>query len=287
MVVVSAAVTSPGAQVVMSGSGFAPGETVLIRFNGALVNGISANPAGDFAGVLLTVPSGTASGTYRITATGATTQRSAGTGLIVVAPQPIPVAGVAISPLSALPGSQVLVAGTGFQPGETVLVSLNNALMQDLTAGGSGAFTNGAFIVPSTMAPGRYTVMIVGATSGREASVVLTVQAKPAIVTPKLYVNPSTIAPGGQVTLSGSGFAPNEQVWLRLNGALVLSFNATAIRHFQRSLPIHAGQGTYSLAVTGASSHATATTGLHVVKPVVTGISLAATELHTVATSCG
>ncbi len=280
VVIVSTAVTSPGSQVVISGSGFAPGETVLIRFNGALESGISANPAGNFAGVLLTVPSGTASGTYRITATGATTQRSAGTGLIVVAPQPIPVAGIAISPLRAMPGSQVLVAGTGYQSGETVLVSLNNVLVQNLTAGAAGSFTNGSFIVPDTLGPGQYKVMAVGATSGRGATAVLTVYAKPALVSPKLYANPSTIVPGGRVTLSGSGFTAGEQMWLRLNNSLVLSFNADGSGSFSRSLPINAGPGTYSLTVTGASSRRVASTTLHVVQPVIAGIGLTPKSAH-------
>jgi hypothetical protein len=266
--------------VVISGSGFGPGETVLIRFDGALVNGITANAAGDFAGVLLSVPSGTSSGTYRITATGATSQLSASTALIVIAPQPIPVAGIAISPLSATTGMQVLVAGTGYQPGETVLVSLNSVIVQSLTVGAAGSFTNGSFIVPSTLGPGQYKVMAVGATSGRGASAVLTVYAKPALVAPKLYVNPSTIAPDGRVTLSGSGFIAGEQVWLRLNNTLVLSFNADGSGSFSRSLPINAGQGTYSVTVTGASSRRTATTTLHVVKPITMGISLVPKSAH-------
>ncbi len=280
VVIISAAVTSPGSQVVISGSGFAPNETVLIRFNGTLESGIAANSAGNFAGVVLTVPSGTASGTYHVTAFGATSQRSASTALIVVAPQPVPVAGIAISPLSATIGMQVLVAGTGYQPGETVLVSVNNVLVQYLTASASGSFTNGVFIVPSTLGPGRYKVLAVGASSGRGASVVLTVNAAPPVITPRLYVNPSTITPGKNATLSGSGFTPGEQVLVRLDNVLVGIIAANGSGTFSSLRAFSAALGTHTLSVTGAISHRVASTTLRVVQPVTASIGLAPSTAH-------
>jgi hypothetical protein len=244
------------------------------------MNGIPANASGNFAGVLLTVPAGTAAGTYHIAATGATTQRSAGTGLIVQVPQPAPAASIAISPIRALPGAQVLVAGTGFQAGELVLLTFNSVLVQHVTASGSGSFTNGTFIVPNTLGAGQYKVLVVGATSGRGASAVLTVSAVPAVVTPKLYVNPSTVAPGGHATLSGSGFTPGEQIVMRLDTSLIGSVTADGAGSFSTSRTINASLGNHTLVVTGSTSNRVASATVHLVRPVTAGTSLSPSTAH-------
>jgi len=279
VVIVSPAVTLPGSQVVISGSGFAPGETVLIRFSGGLVNGINANAAGNFAGVLLTVPSGTGSGTYGITATGATTQRTASTALIVQVPQPVP-AGIVISPLSAVPGTQVLIAGTGFQPGEIVLVTFNNQLEESLTASGSGSFTNGYFDVPNTLEPGLYRVMSTGATSGRSATAMLTVSAQPPVMRPSLFASPITIVPGGQVILTGYNFTPGEVVVVRQDKAQVLRFHASAYGSFRVSLTVDAVLGSHTLTATGTTSRKVAVTTVRVAQPINAAIGLAPNRAH-------
>jgi hypothetical protein len=198
----------------------------------------------------------------------------------VQVPQPAPAASIAISPIRALPGAQVLVAGTGFQAGELVLLTFNSVLVQHVTASGSGSFTNGTFIVPNTLGAGQYKVLVVGATSGRGASAVLTVSAVPAVVTPKLYVNPSTVAPGGHATLSGSGFAPGEQIVMRLDTSLIGSVTADGAGSFSTSRTINASLGNHTLIVTGSTSRRVASTTVHLVRPVTAGTSLSPSTAH-------
>ena len=181
LIAVNPPVVVPGAQTVVSGSGFQPGEVVLIRINGALQGNVSADSFGNFGGVILTIPVGAAPGGYVVAATGATSGVTTSVGLTVQAVQPKPSASISLSPSSTLAGGQVTVAGTGFAAGESVIVSLNGAIVQSITTDGSGSFRNGSFFVPANLGAGRYAVSAVGASSGRGTSAALTVNPVPAV----------------------------------------------------------------------------------------------------------
>lgn len=271
---------SPGAQTVVSGSGFFPGETVLIRFNGNLQNGVTTSAAGDFSGVLVSVPVGTAAGTYAITASGASSGRSVGASLVVQPAQPGGPPSIAVSPTSAQPGTQIHVAGTGFQPGETVLVSFNNAVVQNLTADATGSFTNGAFVVPTGLTPGQYGVAVLGAVSGRAANAVLAVVAPPSVPVARIFANPLVVNPSGRLNLGGSGFAARETVLIRVDGALALALTADGAGSFSAGFTIRLGLGQHILSATGASSGRSASVAIRVAQPVTPGIGLEPNRVH-------
>ena len=280
LIAVNPPVVVPGAQTVVSGSGFQPGEVVLIRINGALQGNVSADSFGNFGGVILTIPVGVVPGGYVVAATGATSGATTSVGLTVQAVQPKPSASISLSPSSTLAGGQVTVAGTGFAAGESVIVSLNGAIVQSITTDGSGSFRNGSFFVPANLGAGRYAVSAVGASSGRGTSATLTINPVPAVVVARFFVNPGTVTPGARIAFGGSGFGARETVLIRLDGALLLAVGADLGGGFGGSFLATQRFGSHLVSATGASSGRSASAGYRIVQPVVVGIGLEPNRTH-------
>lgn len=85
-------------------------------------------------------------------------------------------ASIALDSSSALPGGAVVVAGSGYEPGETVRVELHSTVIQ---LGTAVADAGGNFRLPATLpltvVPGEHHIFAIGERSGREASVPITV----------------------------------------------------------------------------------------------------------------
>ena len=81
---------------------------------------------------------------------------------------------VSVSNQKPTAGSTVQFCGTGFQPGETVTIGLDNGTTyQSAVAGASGGFCS--FLVLGTTLTGTHTITARGATSGATASVQIVV----------------------------------------------------------------------------------------------------------------
>lgn len=274
------ATVDAGAQTVIGGSGFAPGETVLVRFNGIVQGSAVASLAGMFGGVLLTIPASTQPGGYVVTATGAASNAAAGMVITVTAVQPIVVPHIALNPATAVPGARILVAGTGYTPGETVLISFDAAVVASLVADSAGSFTNVAFTVPSSAQPGNYTVLALGTNSQQAASSALAVTAQPPAPVLRFAVDPSTVSPGTQVLLNGSGYFPNEALLVRIDGNPVWQVRADGNGAFQVAIRVQVGLGRHTISVMGISSRRAIAATLLVVLPVHTTITLGQQQAH-------
>jgi hypothetical protein len=142
----------PGATVSLSGAGFAPGEPVELNMFPEFLGMTTASPAGDISNATVVIPDSLEVGTYRIEATGrqsgqvglAAFQVTANDRSISIgnptsepeasetaapreAPPPEPTeqpvdtsASLAVSPAAGPAGSFIDIAGTGFNPGESV-----------------------------------------------------------------------------------------------------------------------------------------------------------------------
>lgn len=82
-------------------------------------------------------------------------------------------------------GDTVTLTGTGFQPGENVIVTLPDGSKRTVATNGSGTFTT-AWVVPTGFAPGNAAFGARGDTSGRtaNASVIVVAQGVPGGGTP-------------------------------------------------------------------------------------------------------
>jgi hypothetical protein len=148
-----------GSNVTANGSGFAPGETVDVSFNGQAVGTPSVNNGGTFS-LAFTVPN-TAPGQYGVLAKGRTSGDTASNSFTINQGA----AALAFNPPQAAPGTSITVTGTNFKPGETVTLSFNGPTVGTETADTNGQVTF-TFTVPATVAAGQYGVTATGQTSG-------------------------------------------------------------------------------------------------------------------------
>jgi outer membrane protein assembly factor BamB len=121
--------TPPGTSVGMSGTGFAPGETVDVRLDAALVTTVSADPGGGFSGSLSF--DDTPVGQHTVTATGRSSDAEGRDGILIRAPWPM----VRGNP-----------ANTGVNPfehqlGEAEMPALRRACLGTFAQGGAGSPT--------------------------------------------------------------------------------------------------------------------------------------------------
>lgn len=262
-----------GGTVTVAGAGFMPGEQVSVTIDG-LPNPLTTLMA-DVDGLLpatqLTIPatmtSGTATsalapGAHTLTLTGATSARSASTP-VTLEPS------AAVTPNTLAAGGQVAISGAGFAANEQISVALSGTAspLATLTADGNGVVSSSPVTIPVTAPLGAQTLTLTGARSQRNASAAITLTA-PAAAT--LAVTPGAVTQGGLVTVSGSGFAPNEAVSIGVSGlnAPLTTLTATAQGQLPPTgvtIPFTLSLGAQTLQATGASSGRTAMTGITVV----------------------
>ena len=181
----------PGSTVTANGSGFTPGETVDVTFNGQSVGSPTANTGGTFS-LAFTVPN-TPPGQYGVLAKGQTSGASASASFTINQGA----AALTFDPAQAAPGASVTVTGTGFRPGETVTLSFNGP-----TVGTETADTNGkvvfTFTVPATLGPGQYGVTATGQTSNSVVNATYTLVASATPVATAVATTTPTPAPATQ-----------------------------------------------------------------------------------------
>lgn len=247
---VQPATALPGQSVTVTGNGFVAGTPVTIAAVLILTTGgtqtvsATATPAttGSFTAAL-TIPANAASGPATITATQG--QQTVTTGLTVGLAQ----FHISVTPSSAIPGSSITVQGDGFPSGDRVSVSVPvhlttgapSTLTASATATPAGTFSV-PLSIPLTVASGAYTVTVQSAATGRSVTAQLAVPQ----FSPTLSVAPSTGAPGSQVIVNGSGFAPGSSVTISLDGSTLTTATVNGAGQFSipATIPATAPGGT-------------------------------------------
>lgn len=251
---------SPGSTLTWSGSGFAPNETVTVSQGSTQIASFSANGSGSFTGQgASTVPFSAHGSTITYTVKGSTSGASQNYTLAVANLYPY------VNPSSwyILPGSTVTFSGSGFGASEGVSVYLgtpSGSPVAHITADGTGSFTNqGQVTIPYGSGTANYE--LVGDSSGSVAMAPITKALFYPSATPSAYYG----APGAMLTLSGSGFAPNEYVSIA-SGSASSTAHADGTGSFSGAsftLPTTPNT-TASVTVTGQTSGAVAKVGIAV-----------------------
>ncbi|GAC1313052.1 MAG: hypothetical protein NVSMB2_00430 [Chloroflexota bacterium] len=191
-------------------AGFRPGDLVDVTFNGQSVGQPTVNTAGTFS-LSFSVPN-VAPGDYGLLAKGQSSGSTATTSFTVS----LGPGSVSFTPAQAAPGASVVVAATGFQPGETVQLTFNGASVGTTTADTTGA-ANVTFTVPS-LGAGAYGVTATGQTSKTEVNATYTVIA--ASATPAPTATPAPQAPTAPAIIhddryfSQTGYRiDDDQIW--------------------------------------------------------------------------
>ncbi len=173
-----------------------------------------------------------------------------------------------VSPETVAEGVAFAVRGSGFAPSEEVAVTVGSAAPVVVQTDAAGNFSR-AFTAP----PGTHTVKAIGVSSGVQVSASVTVEAK--VYTPSITVDPTSVGPSGAFAVAGSGFAPFEEVTLRVTAAgadvgVSVVVAADAAGKFSRALNAPTAPGDYKVVAGGVVSLVEATTALKVVAPVYT-----------------
>jgi hypothetical protein len=219
VILVNPGLVAPGGTVSIEGSGFDASASVAVWLRpphsntGTLVaRGMTSKYGTLNTG--FTMPTSLTGTTVNVVAQEAGGAKTA-TAQIVA---PIGVGRVVIDGKAAgKPGDTVTVSASGFGPGEKVDVFWGRVAgtpAATLTADGSGSI--GQASVPVGVAPtGPTTLVLVGEKTKTTATAPYQMLGLYPVLTP----HPYAVQPGHPVTLTGSGFAPGEQVLIYLNAA--------------------------------------------------------------------
>jgi hypothetical protein len=133
------------------------------------------------------------------------------------------------------PCSSTLLSGIGFQPGESIAVTLGSLTLGTTNTNTTGSFST-SVTVPKGTAPGTYVLESIGA-KGYASSTDLTVGSRGCRAVPLL--SHSTIDPGGSTELHGEGCVPGNQVVLTFDGNVVGQTTANNQGMFSASIVPH------------------------------------------------
>lgn len=250
--------THRGDIVRVAGINFLPGEIVLVRFRGAVIQASAASSLG-VLNASFTVPGTTPYGAVVVSIQGARSGR-ASQALLGVLPAPSGGVGIHLSAGSVHHGSRVSVSGHGFQTGEIVLIRFRGALVQSAQADRHGSFVNAVFNVGVSIPFGGYMVEAVGANSGRTASSRIKLvpggSSKPSKGV-GISVSATRIRAGGKVTVTGHGYLAGEFVLIRLRGVIVQALPADKFGKFRTTVLVssHEAKGITAIQATGARSN--------------------------------
>lgn len=156
----------PGTSLTVGGTGFAPGETVAIRFHVVDMTKAKADGQGSFGGQTIVIPANwTPEGQFSISAIGETSSRSANE------PFEVPRPTLNLSPASGPPGTEVTVTGMGFAVAESVEIELHLERLTVVQADGEGAISATVVIPADWPFAGQFDIRATGETSRRTVRV--------------------------------------------------------------------------------------------------------------------
>jgi hypothetical protein len=259
-----------GQSLVVSGSGFTANASVTVSGIGAPVATITS-ASGTFQ-TSLTVPVGTATGTYTIVAQDAFGVR--GSATLNVTATSNATASLSLSSTSVVAGQSLVVTGNGFTANASVTVSGIGSPVTTSTSA-TGTFQT-SLTVPAGTATGAYTI-VAQDTAGVSSSATLSVTA--GVVPPSsppapgsLTISASSARPGALLTIAGAGFSAGERIRVSLSagrGRLLAvlgtskSFTAASDGTFSGSYRVPMlSRGQYTLFAVGQTSHVRAKASL-------------------------
>ena len=204
-------VGKPGDVIAISVHGFSPGEPINIYWNSLSNQPIAtlhADSGGGVGQASVQVPFGVV-GNNTFLFVGTKSQALATASILLLSLYPT----VILSNYAIQAGNQLSFTGSGFGPGERVLVYLNNPNdqpIETIQTNADGSFTNaGGFVIPFIL-KGQQILVFMGEQSRAPSVVSFTVLPYMPSVQPSTYGG----FPGTTVTFYATGFARNEVVYV-------------------------------------------------------------------------
>jgi hypothetical protein len=250
----------PGATLSFNGSGFAANETIKVTETGTsnVLSTFTANASGSFTSAGgFALPASFHGMTKNFTLTGSLSHGTASTGMTIGDFY----AYASPSSYYLTPGSALTFMGGGFAGNETVRVfqGAGTTSVASFVTLPDGTFTGaGSVAIPFTAAGGSISYTLIGASSSAQTSVTTAVGSFYPSISPSVYY----VIPNATITVSGSGFAPNESITVAISGGTSTIATATALGNFTAPIVIPFGSSSKTITATGALSHTPATVGV-------------------------
>jgi hypothetical protein len=268
MILANPGMVSPGGVVTIDGSGFTPKSSVNVFLkegkSGAKMMGQGKATKWGTVTVVFKMPSTMTGQNSTVVA-----QQNGGAAKTAQAQimTPLGIGQVVIDGKSAgKPGQKVTVSGTGFGHGEKVNVYWGRVAGTPVTTiTASPAGTIGEATVPVGIAPvGPTTLVLVGQTTHTTATAPYQMLG----LYPSVVPHPYAVKAGHSVSVTGTGFAPNEQVLFYLNAAsgqpaLATSASAAGTMSLKFMVPFGL-KGQQTLTAVGDESRASVDSGFTV-----------------------
>jgi large repetitive protein len=247
---------TPGQSVSVSGSGFPASANITVSVAGN-VQSVMADSLGSFMTGPFSIPSSAGNTMLTVTANGGGSSASAS-----VMVQRLPT-GVQPGAQTVRPGGSAHFMGSGFAPNEMVEITESGALAQSAMADSMGSFSV-AVTIPASAAGQSRIYSFKGQQSGTMAGATVNVAGASA----SLSVSRASVAPGGSVSVTGSGFGPNEQVLFTLNGNSAGSARSSETGGVSLAIAVPAGaSGAQIISARGTTSGISAMAGFTVMAP--------------------
>lgn len=215
-ITVSPSTILPEQSFTIAGTGFAAGTTIdaasISIGTTPTVSGFTTTPAHTTVSATGTfsITVNTAGTTFSDNAAGSTTVTvvSAIATLVFSTPQ------ITVSPTSIIPGGSFTVSGSNFAPGSTiaansVTVGSGTAKNSVQTVSASGTFSfSVATNAMTTFSTGTNTVTVTATQTGVRQSAATSIK----VLAGKISISPTTISPGGSITITGTNFYPSATI---------------------------------------------------------------------------
>ena len=255
-VTANAVLAGSASSVTIHGTKFTHRSAVTLRLDNTLVVGSAqTGPNGAFT-AKATIPTSIDNhpldiGKHTLTATDAA-NRSAG--------QPLSIVSLTLSPSRAPSGMQVTISGTGFLAAQPMVVRLGGKVVVTCRPDGTGAFSD-TFMVPAPLSGQQPLVL------QQDAGPTLALHTTFAITQAALSLSPSKAGPGQTISVSGTGFAPEWDHALRLDGQHLSALHTNgegAFGPIPFTIPSGITAGQHTITVHTSAGHAVASTTLAV-----------------------
>ena len=255
----------PDASIQLTGAAFAPNETVKVYWGTPKTGILEGTPTTDglygFFNLTFTVPTGTPSGTYPITAL-----RLRSKPAVVMTQYTVKAPGMKVYTPGLRSGKPLNLLLTGFQSSEQVTLSWNanggqNLITVTTDQSGEGSIS----VIPPPALLGTYTLTAVGLSSGLKATGTVAIG-------PGIGLNTQYGQVGETITVTGGGFSANETISVYLqhpsNGVVTATSDANGNFTVPLTLPVHFSQQvTYHIYAVANSSNEQARTRINFLYP--------------------
>lgn len=198
-----------GQNISFSGTGFAPQEIVNITEgqNPTVLAALTTDSDGNFTDDgIFTIPFNWSGSERTFHFVGQSSNTQADVVIMVAEFMPL----VSPSNYYLFPGAEISFSGTGFGMNENITITRgqDNTVLATIVSGNMGNFENdGTFIIPFNWI-GQQTLHFTGESSRAATDVEITTASFNPLIFPSTYY----LSPGHELTISGTGFAPEEMV---------------------------------------------------------------------------